>query len=298
MEELKQREERYWKQRSRQSWLMEGDKNTKFFHAKSMQLKARNQIKKVKNGAGVIHDDEDQITEVFTAYFESLFSNDPWVPNMPGFRVSNPHINDDGNPVFLKELINDGQWNETLVRSIFTADATDGILQIPIPMFEVEDEWEWSLSKHGEFIVRSACYAGLQENDRVRPATQVVENRTLWQSFWKIHAPPKGKFFGWKVLHRGISVKEKLRMRGMEVDVRCPMCGSYEESILHLLVRFSEAELIWRYSPLRLEFCFKDVGWWSLFWTIAWGIWLKRNMWVFSSKSNEMQYVIQRLSLL
>ncbi|KAL2894855.1 hypothetical protein RDABS01_010764 [Bienertia sinuspersici] len=94
----------------------------------------------------------------------------------------------------------------------------------------------------------------------------------------------------------------------MEVDERCPMCGSYEESILHMLVRCPEAELIWHYSPLRLEFeqgctssfkgCvdivlqhFKDVGWWSLFWTIAWGIWLKRNMWVFRSKRNEVQHV-------
>ncbi|KAL2940044.1 hypothetical protein RDABS01_001426, partial [Bienertia sinuspersici] len=233
--------------------------------------------------------EEDQITKVFVAYFESLFLN-----------------GDNVEP----QLIVD-KWNESLVISIFTANVVDGILQIPISMFEVVDEWEWSLSKHGEFTVHSAYYAGLQENDRARPATQVVENRTLWQSLWKIHAPPKVKIFGWKVLHGGSSVKEKLRVRGMEVDVRCPMCGSYEESILHMLVRYPEVELIWRYTPLRLEFMqgstssfkgwvdlllqrFKDVGWWSLFLTIAWGIWLKRNMWVFSSKRNKVQRVIQK----
>ncbi|KAL2940033.1 hypothetical protein RDABS01_001415, partial [Bienertia sinuspersici] len=253
------------------------------------------------------------LMEVFAAYFESLFLNgDNVEPQLIVDKASMLGIrNDEGNPVSVKELIKDGQWNETLVRSIFTANAADGILQIPIPMFEVEDEWEWSLAKHGGFTVRNAYYAGLQENDRARPATQVVENRTLWQSLWKIHAPPKVKVFGWKVLHGGISVKEKLRVRGMEVDVRCLMCGSYEESILHMLVRHPEVELIWQYSPLRLEFMqgstssfkgwvdlllqrFKDVGWWSLFWTIAWGIWLKRNMWVFSSKRNKVQRVIQK----
>uniref|UniRef100_A0A803MS51 Endonuclease/exonuclease/phosphatase domain-containing protein n=1 Tax=Chenopodium quinoa TaxID=63459 RepID=A0A803MS51_CHEQI len=79
MDELERREEMYWKQRSRQDWLKNGDKNTTFFHTKTKQRAARNQIKKTKNGAGAEFDDEEQITEVFRQVEAQGFSGGIWM---------------------------------------------------------------------------------------------------------------------------------------------------------------------------------------------------------------------------
>ncbi|XP_057250786.1 uncharacterized protein LOC130591474 [Beta vulgaris subsp. vulgaris] len=98
-------------------------------------------------------------------------------------------------------------------------------------------------------------------------------------------------------------------VRGLGDDGRCPMCGEFEESILHMLVLCEEAK--WRLSPLRLEvtevcessfkaWCearvgsSKDESWWALFWNVLWSIWLCRNHWVFNQKRTEVQEVVER----
>jgi hypothetical protein len=56
MNELLYREEMLWLQRSRISWLKEGDRNTKFFHRKAVWRARRNQIKSLLDVDGVVRD--------------------------------------------------------------------------------------------------------------------------------------------------------------------------------------------------------------------------------------------------
>ncbi|XP_021729829.1 uncharacterized protein LOC110696801 [Chenopodium quinoa] len=78
-----------------------------------------------------------------------------------------------------------------------------------------------------------------------------------------------------------------------------------------MLVKCGDAKLIWYISPLRLdilkfggetfrEWCnsvietYKDVAWWNIFWSIAWGVWLKCNRWCFEGKRWKSNEVIRR----
>lgn len=74
MDELERREELYWRQRSRQDWLQCGDKNTDVFHTKAKQRVQRNTISIIHDEAGQKFEEEDQIQEVFAAYYENLLS--------------------------------------------------------------------------------------------------------------------------------------------------------------------------------------------------------------------------------
>ena len=68
------REEKiFWRQKSRAIWLREGDRNTKYFHAKTKQRRARNRITKLKNSMGVWVETEEGIEQLAVEYFEELF---------------------------------------------------------------------------------------------------------------------------------------------------------------------------------------------------------------------------------
>lgn len=46
-------EKGYWKLKSRVQWLNEGDKSTKYFHAKTMKRRRHNQLKGLEDDGGV-----------------------------------------------------------------------------------------------------------------------------------------------------------------------------------------------------------------------------------------------------
>ena len=62
------------KQRSKNSWLKEGDHNTKFFHYKANQRNKRNYILGLSNEVGVWVKEEDQLGKLVENYFEEMFT--------------------------------------------------------------------------------------------------------------------------------------------------------------------------------------------------------------------------------
>ena len=73
LDDLLMKQEIFWAQRSRVSWLKHGDKNTKFFHSKASQQRRRNYIQGVKNSDGDWVEEVEDISQVAINYFENLF---------------------------------------------------------------------------------------------------------------------------------------------------------------------------------------------------------------------------------
>lgn len=178
---------------------------------------------------------------------------DPWVPNLPGFHVISTSQNSEDSPKVVSDLITEGRWNKPLLDELFSSWEVLNIMKIPIPFFGGADEWTWQFNKDGNFSVKSAYYAGLEEKNIGTVSASSDAFKSVWEKLWKAKVPEKVKNFGWKAIHNGLPVRANLKHKGVTVEEYCPVCGEEEESVLHLLTRCADAELIWYMSPLRLQ---------------------------------------------
>ena len=74
LDELLLKQEIFWRQRSRVSWLKHGDRNTKFFHSKASQRRRRNYIEGIKDANGVWVEEVEAVAKVASDYFMNIFN--------------------------------------------------------------------------------------------------------------------------------------------------------------------------------------------------------------------------------
>ncbi|KAL6126472.1 hypothetical protein ACLB2K_074521 [Fragaria x ananassa] len=72
---LWRRDELYWQQRSRISWLKAGDRNSKFFYQSTLQRRHFNKILRLKNEAGAWIHEEKEIATTFLSHFKNIFTS-------------------------------------------------------------------------------------------------------------------------------------------------------------------------------------------------------------------------------
>ena len=72
--DLLDKEEIMWQQRSRVQWLGLGDRNTKYFHSKSLERRKKNTIFGLRDENGIWSDNIESIAVVVVSYFEKLYT--------------------------------------------------------------------------------------------------------------------------------------------------------------------------------------------------------------------------------
>ncbi|KAG7586565.1 Ribonuclease H domain [Arabidopsis thaliana x Arabidopsis arenosa] len=68
-------EEEFWRTKSRVLWMQAGDKNTRYFHAKTKQRRSHNRITALEDEAGNIKQTDKEIQNIIHSYFTNLYSS-------------------------------------------------------------------------------------------------------------------------------------------------------------------------------------------------------------------------------
>lgn len=124
---LLEQEELIWFQKSREKWVVTGDRNTKFFHTSTIIRRRRNRIEMLKNDEDVWISEATQLEKLAVEYYSRLYSLadvDPVAPKLPqvGFvKLSSDELTALCKPFSAAEV-------ETSVRSMgkFKAPGPDG----------------------------------------------------------------------------------------------------------------------------------------------------------------------------
>ncbi|PKI65221.1 hypothetical protein CRG98_014370 [Punica granatum] len=104
LEENLIRKDLIWRQKSRELWLKDGDRNTKFFHLSTVIRRRANQIVAIKDDNGEWSQDQEVIGDYFLRKFQDLF------------KTSNPALPED---------------MEDLIGSIISAPENERLIQAP-----------------------------------------------------------------------------------------------------------------------------------------------------------------------
>ncbi|XP_057756534.1 uncharacterized protein LOC130975820 [Arachis stenosperma] len=86
LEKILDQEEIFWLQKSRQKWLVEGDRNTKYFHTKTLVRRRKNKIVKLRNNNGIWCEEVEAVKSIVSNFFTDLYRDER--PERPTIRCS------------------------------------------------------------------------------------------------------------------------------------------------------------------------------------------------------------------
>ncbi|XP_041011418.1 uncharacterized protein LOC121255205 [Juglans microcarpa x Juglans regia] len=120
----------------------------------------------------------------------------------------------------------------------------------------VANRWIWEHERDGKFSVKT-CYHFIVDKMRSNHAesSNMQGPQSLWKALWKMAMPNKIKIFDWRACKDGLPTKENLMKKQVVTEGHCDFCSHPREDLNHR----------------------KDQDMLALFFSLAWGLWYKRN---------------------
>ncbi|KAL9670708.1 hypothetical protein QQ045_008266 [Rhodiola kirilowii] len=253
------REETLWIQRSKTFWMEQGDRNTKFFHAKAAHRKQKNWITKLKDSQGVLQEGEDMIMDIVTCYFSNIFQAS--IPREARhvdeeLRNITPCIFEEMNDMLLRDIS-----EEEIKKIVFSlgpmkAPVIDGFPAVFYQRVGISEKvnaenrdgiwWEedgvtcrWKHSNNGVFTVKSP-YEIIKAKNASRGVVRGEQSdyhkiHNFWKKVWSSKVPNKINVFWWRLYYNSFPDALNLRKRGVSLDRKCKLCGFREENALHVV---------------------------------------------------------------
>ncbi|KAF3637725.1 putative complex I intermediate-associated protein 30 [Capsicum annuum] len=152
----------------------------------------------------------------------------------------------------VKDLVREGNWDEQLIRTLFTEEIADHVLKKVTPPSEVEKDWPiWSIEPKGLFTVKSAW--------------NYIRNREsidhIFKRIWVKGLPFKICFFMWKLWRRKVPVDDITRRFGMQGPSKCWCCEEPAvETIQHVFRSSFYANRTWSYFSSFAALFYRNCG--------------------------------------
>ncbi|KAF5441933.1 hypothetical protein F2P56_037100 [Juglans regia] len=138
--------------------------------------------------------------------------------------------------------------------------------------------------------------------------SKIEKSDAVWKQLWGLEVPAVVKMFLWKALNNILPTKSNLFKKKIADCPLCPICGSSEESMIHILWNCISATDVWakNNSPVK-KWANEEVDFMSLWikmihdlkreeleWKVVVmrRIWLKRNRFIFENKFYNPKQVI------
>uniref|UniRef100_A0A803PCK9 Reverse transcriptase domain-containing protein n=1 Tax=Cannabis sativa TaxID=3483 RepID=A0A803PCK9_CANSA len=170
--------------------------------------------------------------------------HDPWLPHDSWPYVLTVNQGLEGTLVSNLMLMEEKGWDAEIIEDMFEARDAQLILSIQLSDSTTVDSWHWMMEQSGFYTVKSA-YNYLQSSSG---NWLHFDDDSYWKRLWKIDVPSKVLHFLWKACSGSLPTKVQLSTKHVNVDLICPLCNVFYETIFHVLVGCRFAEACWNLS--------------------------------------------------
>ncbi|XP_060959252.1 uncharacterized protein LOC115704017 [Cannabis sativa] len=139
-------------------------------------------------------------------------------------------------------LMEEKGWDVEIIEDMFEERDAQLILSIQLSDSTTVNSWHWMMENSSFYTAKSA-YNYLQASSG---SWLHFDDESYWKRLCKIDVPSKVLHFLWRAC--SLPTKVQLSTKHVNVDLICPLCNVYYETIFHVLVGCRFAQACWHLS--------------------------------------------------